>query len=93
MLGGSVAVCARCLGIYLGATLGMLVRVPRELALRLLLGAAAINVLDWSAELAGSHGNWMLARFALGLALGVTAAMLVTASSNVVSIPNRAQAI
>jgi uncharacterized membrane protein len=92
MLGGSVAVCARCLGIYLGAALGTLLRVPRELAWRLLLGAATTNALDWSAELAGLHGNWMLARFALGLTLGAAAAMLVTASIDEVTIPTQAKA-
>jgi uncharacterized membrane protein len=81
LFGGTVAVCARCLGIYLGAALGMLVRVPRDLAWRLLLGAATINLVDWIAEVSGVHGNWMLARFALGAALAVAAAMLVRSSA------------
>ena len=91
MFGGSVAVCARCLGIYLGAALGMLMRVRGELAWRLLLAVASINFLDWVAEVAGLHGNWMLTRFALGLTLGAAAAMLVVASVDEVKIPAQAR--
>lgn len=75
--GGSVAVCARCLGIYLGAAAGLLFRAPRQLGLKLLAGAVALNGMDWLAELAGLHGNWMLVRFVLGIALGSAAAMTV----------------
>jgi uncharacterized membrane protein len=88
--GGSVAVCCRCLGIYLGAALGMLFRVPRQLALRLLLGAATINLADRLAELGGLHGNWMITRFALGLALGAAAALFVVANSEEVNLSNHA---
>ena len=92
LFGGTVAVCARCLGIYLGAALGMLVRVPRDLAWRLLLGAATINLVDWIAEVSGVHGNWMLARFALGAALAVAAAMLVRSSAEEFGIPTQVKA-
>jgi uncharacterized membrane protein len=81
LFGGTVAVCARCLGIYLGAAVGMLFRVSRQLAWRLLMTAAAINLIDWLAEFSGLHGNWMPARFALGLTLGAAAAMLVGANA------------
>lgn len=80
LFGGSVAVCARCVGIYLGAAAGLLLRVPRGVASRCLLTAIALNLVDWAAELAGLHGNWMFARFALGLGLGVASAVLVLAS-------------
>jgi uncharacterized membrane protein len=89
LFGGSVAVCARCLGIYLGAALGLVICVPREFAWRLLLSTAAINLVDWIAELGGLHGNLMLARFALGAALGISAAMLVRASAEEFKIPTR----
>jgi uncharacterized membrane protein len=92
LFGGTVAVCARCLGIYLGAALGMLVRVPRDLAWRLLLGAATINLVDWIAEVSGVHANWMLARFALGAALAVAAAMLVRSSAEEFGIPTQVKA-
>jgi uncharacterized membrane protein len=81
LFGGSVAVCARCLGIYLGAALGLMIRVPRELAWRLLVGTAAVSLVDCAAEMASLHGNWMIARFALGAALGIAAAILVRASA------------
>ena len=77
LFGGSVAVCARCLGIYLGAAAGLLLRVSRRVAMRCLIAAVAITLVDWSAELTGMHGNWLVARFALGFALGMAGAMLV----------------
>lgn len=80
LFGGSVAVCARCLGIYLGVTVGLLVRVPRAIAVRWLTAFVVLNLVDWSAEIAGLHSNWMLARLALGIALGMTAALLVASS-------------
>jgi len=79
VFGGSVAVCARCLGIYVGAAAGLLVRGPRQLAARLMLAALAFNLVDWLAELAGLHGNWLTARFCLGIALGMAGAMIVVA--------------
>jgi len=78
--GGRVAVCARCLGIYLGVAVGLLMWVPRRVAMQLLMVMVTVNAIDWFAEFAGWHGNWMLVRFALGVALGTTAAMVVAAS-------------
>ena len=80
LFGGSVAVCARCLGIYLGTAAGLLVRVSRRMAWRWLITAVAMNFVDWTAEFAGMHGNWMFARFALGFALGMAGAMMVGAT-------------
>jgi len=90
LFGGSVAVCARCLGIYFGAAVGLLVHIERRFAMHLLRAAVAVNAADWLAELAGLHGNWMVARFALGIALGAAAAMMVTASSQRLAQPNAA---
>jgi len=81
LLGGSVAVCARCLGIYLGAGLGLLLRVSRQVAWRWLNVAVALNSLDGFTEIAGIHGNWIGTRFVLGIALGMAGAMVVTATS------------
>ncbi len=92
LFGGSVAVCARCLGIYLGAALGLLLRAPRTIAGRLFVTAVSGSLIDWIAEAAGLHGNWMLARFALGAALGIAAAMLVYASAVEVQISSQAEA-
>lgn len=81
LFGAPVAICARCLGIYLGAACGLLVRATRLIAVRLFLFAAALNVLDAATEFAGLHGNWMLVRFALGILLGAAAAMLACCSA------------
>ena len=80
IFGAPVAVCARCLGIYLGAAMGLLLRTSRRLALHLLTIAAALNLLDVATEFAGLHGNWMSVRFALGVALGAAGGLLITAS-------------
>jgi uncharacterized membrane protein len=82
MFGGSVAICSRCLGIYLGAAIGLLLRTTRTIALRLLLAAVAINLLDAATELAGLHGNWLAVRFVLGLALGAGAALMISSSTS-----------
>ena len=82
ILGGSVAVCSRCLGIYLGAAIGPLFRTSRAIALRLLIAAVALNLLDAASEVAELHGNWLGVRFALGFVLGVTGALLISSSTH-----------
>jgi len=79
--GAPVAVCARCLGIYLGAAVGAWMRWPRRVAVRFLAVAAVINGLDVATEMAGLHGNWMDLRFVFGVVLGVGMAAVVAASS------------
>lgn len=91
LFGESVAVCARCLGIYFGAAVGLLLRVSRRVAWRWLMAAVAVNLVEWFAEFAGMHGNWMGVRFALGIALGMSGAMMV-ASADVGKPPIRAKA-
>lgn len=78
--GAPIAVCSRCLGIYLGAAVGLVWRTSRRVALQLLIAAAALNILDWLTEAAGLHGNWMTVRLVFGLTLGATAALLVSSS-------------
>ncbi len=80
ILGAEMAVCARCLGIYLGAAVGLLFRTSRRIALRLLIAAAAVNLLDAMTELAGLHGNWLAIRFVFGLLLGAAATLLISSS-------------
>jgi len=80
MFGAPVAVCARCLGIYLGAAFGLLLRLSRRGAILLLIGAAALNLLDAASESFGLHSNWLEARFVLGLLLGAAAALLIASS-------------
>jgi len=82
LFGAPVAVCARCLGTYVGAAFGFLLRTSRTIALRLFVAAIAINALDAASELAGLHGNWMAVRFWLGVLLGATAALLIASSSS-----------
>ncbi len=82
IFGMPVAVCARCLGIYLGAAVGLVMRTSRRIAMLLLFAAAASNLLDAAAEIAGLHGNWMGLRFGLGLALGGSAALLISSASS-----------
>ncbi len=92
LLGGTVAVCARCLGIYLGVALGALVRVAHQFAMRLFLAVGVINLIDWLAELSGLHGNWMFARFAVGFALGAACRDAGVASIDEVKVPAQAKA-
>jgi uncharacterized membrane protein len=87
IFGAPVAVCARCLGIYLGAAIGFMLRTSRPLAFRLLLFAATLNALDVTTELIGLHGNWMVVRFVLGLGLGATAALLISSSVQLRDMP------
>ncbi len=51
--------------------------MPRRIAWHCLAAAASLNLVEWAAELIGLHGNWMLARFVLGIALGMAGVMLV----------------
>jgi uncharacterized membrane protein len=80
IFGAPVAVCARCLGIYLGAAIGLLLRTSRQVAVSILISAAAMNVLDVATELVGLHGNWLAVRFALGLALGAAGGLLISSA-------------
>ncbi len=80
LFGGTVAVCSRCLGIYVGAALGLLLRTARKLALQCLVAAVVLNAIESLSEIMGLHGNWLDVRFLLGLMLGAAAALLVSSS-------------
>jgi uncharacterized membrane protein len=69
--GSSVAVCVRCLGIYWGAAVGMVVRLRR--ARWLLTVAVVLNLVDVVSGVMHWHGNLPIFRFFLGLMLGVGA--------------------
>ena len=56
----------------------MLRTLAGKIALRVLIAAAAINVIDAAAEFAGLHGNRMMVRFGLGLMLGAASSLLIT---------------
>lgn len=81
MFGGHVAVCGRCLGLYVGAAIGAVVVLPRRIALSLLILAAALNVSDVVVEVANLHGNSLGLRLVLGILLGFAAAAFVKAST------------
>jgi uncharacterized membrane protein len=85
IFGEPVAVCARCLGIYAGAAVGLLITTSRKVALRFFFAAAALGLLDVLTEHAGLHGNWLDVRFALGLILGAAGALLIVQRSRVLS--------
>jgi len=67
--GSTVAVCVRCLGIYWGAAVGMVVRL--RMARRLLAVAVVLNLVDVATGAMHWHGNVPVFRFVLGLMLGV----------------------
>jgi len=77
LFGGPVAVCARCLGIYLGAAAGAWIPAPRRVLLAGLALFATLNLADVLTEASAWHGNWILMRFALGLLLGGAASGLI----------------
>ena len=80
IFGAPIAVCARCLGIYMGSAIGLMMRTSRSIALRLLIAATLINALGAVSEVVGFHGNWMGVRFGLGLMLGAAGALLISSS-------------
>lgn len=80
IFGGPVAVCARCLGIYLGAAAGAWFPAPRRVLLAGLALFAVLNLADVLTEAAAWHGNWRLTRLLLGAMLGLAAGSLVANS-------------
>jgi uncharacterized membrane protein len=71
--GSPVAVCVRCLGIYLGTAMGALLRLRKSPATGLLAVALLLNLLDVAVQMLHWHGNLPYGRFGLGLLLGVGA--------------------
>ena len=68
LAGYPLAVCVRCLGLYVGALAGAL--AGRPFSRRWALGAAALLGGEWLAEMAGLAGAFEGLRFATGLAAG-----------------------
>ena len=58
--GSPVAVCVRCLGIYLGTAMGALLRLRRTPAAGLLVVALLLNLFDVAAAMLHWHGNLTL---------------------------------
>lgn len=77
---GVGAVCARCLGLYVGLGLGALIARPRLASPRLelwLAGAALAMGVDVATEALGWRPAWAPLRFATGFALAYPAGVIV----------------
>jgi uncharacterized membrane protein len=74
--GSAVAVCVRCLGIYWGVAVGMVVRLRR--ARWLLALAVVLNLVDVVTGAMHWHENLPVFRFFLGLMLGVGAGAVLS---------------
>lgn len=70
-----MAFCARCLGIYAGAALALMLNL--RASRRAFLAALSLVFLDLLSEAAGLRGAWAAGRFATGLLAGGSAAPLV----------------
>ena len=86
--GSTMAVCARCIGIY-GAFLGGVLLMPviswffqigTKLSIQLLFGAILLNFVDVIANAFGVWTNTSHSRFLLGILFGITAALMLTNS-------------
>jgi uncharacterized membrane protein len=85
--GAPAAVCARCLGIYLGAAVGAFAKIDRRLAMWSFAIMLLANCVDAVSEFVGWHGSLPQVRFLLGIMLGVSISALVASA---VSEQNRA---
>jgi uncharacterized membrane protein len=81
--GAPAAVCARCLGIYLGAAVGAIARIERRLAMWAFAIMLLGNCADAVSEFVGWHGSLPQVRFLLGIMLGVSISALVAGSAQV----------
>jgi uncharacterized membrane protein len=77
--GVPVAVCTRCLGIYLGLAAGTILELKQATAMRWLAIGLALNGLDVATEMLAWHGNSPDSRFLLGLTLGFGAGAILSA--------------
>jgi uncharacterized membrane protein len=78
--GAPAAVCARCLGIYLGAAVGAIAKIERRLAMWAFAIMLLVNCADAVSEFVGWHGNLPQVRFLLGITLGVSISALVASA-------------
>jgi len=80
--GAPAAVCARCLGIYLGAAVGAFAKIDRRLAMWSFAIMLLANCVDSVSEVVGWHGSLPQVRFALGVMLGVSISALVASGAS-----------
>ncbi len=84
--GVSMAVCARCLGIYAAFAVGLLVSpflerslvISRKARMRIVFGSIVINVIDIFANGLGIWVNTLESRLILGAIFGFSIAILIT---------------
>jgi len=77
--GAPMAVCGRCLGIYIGAAIGLLVsgRKPGTWRLKAVLASLALLAADVLSEWLGLRPAWAAGRMLTGLLAGAAAAPLL----------------
>ena len=87
ILGNPVAVCARCLGIYVGLFLGAIgfslfrkLRYGSPISPLLVIAALMPLGIDWSLTYFGFWENTDLSRFATGSILGISCGLTLTQS-------------
>jgi uncharacterized membrane protein len=78
--GFPVAICARCLGVYVGAAFGCLLRLRRQSALWIFVTVIVLNAADVAAESATLHPGIAWMRLILGTLLGIGTGALLTSS-------------
>ena len=79
--GHPMALCVRCLGLFLGFGLGALLALMhplrRRLALHILLLAAALTACDGAAEQFGLYNNLIPLRLVTGILLGSAVSLMI----------------
>ena len=84
--GISMAVCARCLGIYIAFAVGLLgspileplISITRKTRIKIIIGAIAINAIDIIGNAMGIWVNTLESRLILGFFFGISIALLIT---------------
>ena len=89
--GGPMAVCARCFGIYAGAVLALLAKLP--VRRRALAAASLLLAADVASEWLGLRPPWAMGRLLVGLLAGATAAPFIGGEMVQAMRPPRKEAV
>lgn len=84
--GAQMAVCSRCLGIYVFFAFGVLIipavdyfsKQSTKVMVRLFLTVVFLNVIDVLGNISGIWSNTLNSRFLLGALAGLSAALILT---------------